>query len=79
MTRRVADVYFSRFDALMTGNVLNVLQCMREGPCAQSSERYLAATIGYRNVTLCRFPPTGFLSCCQQHSLRSGDGPTDVL
>ena len=63
MDARVADVYFSRFEALMTGHVLNVLQCMRQGICAQSSERYLAATISYRNVTLCRFPPTGFLSC----------------
>lgn len=67
MSRAVAPLYLSRYDAILDGSLLRVQPTFRQTPpvlSGQSSERYLATLLYYHNVTVCRFPIFSFLQCC---------------
>lgn len=65
MNRRHADVYLTRFGSIINASRLfGVLPCLRHGPCALSSEKFLAALLAHHQVRICRTPPVAHLACC---------------
>ena len=71
LNRSVADVYFRRWDALISGDVMRSDPQLTNGDLdveRQAPENLLATTLAYHGVPLRRFPPVAFLVCC------AGDG-----
>lgn len=65
MSRAAADVYLSRWNFIADGTITDMLPCLARGSlCAQSSERFLAVTLTYHNLTVCRMPMVAALQCC---------------
>ena len=65
MPRAAARGYLGRWDALLDDSIFQVLPCRANGTtCAESSERYLAETLRYHRLPVCRFPPMAHLVCC---------------
>ena len=66
MRRSSARVYFGRWDVIS-----NATRLLTEHPSigngtlgAMSAERFMATQLAFHNVSVGRFPPTAYLSCC---------------
>lgn len=72
MPRALAPTYLGRWNMIRNGRLMEAVPCLHpnhaEGkPCAQSSERLLAAIHASSNISICRFPPLAYLQCCKTH------------
>eukprot|EP00966_Prymnesium_polylepis_P243486 5630534-Prymnesium_polylepis.1 len=69
MAREHATAYFGRWDGLIDGSICDAHPCFNRTNstlCGQTNERYLSLHLAYHQKAVCRFPPTGFLSCCDR-------------
>ena len=82
--RALAPLYLGRWNVIRDGKLVQIIPCLHPDagstkPCAQSSERMLAALLAYSNVSMCRFPPVAYLQCCGARHGESSHNSTNAI
>ncbi len=75
LSRRHADAYLSRWQAITSGRIMAEHPALRTGSVfAITGERALAAHLRAANVPVCRYAPTAHLACCAANVAVSAAG-----
>ena len=69
MNREHADTYLGRWAMIEDGRLMTLHPYLRRGVAsALTGERALAALLRSAAIPVCRFAPTSFLACCEEHA-----------